>query len=237
MASPDNRPGAPQPSGASGSTSTSGIMQGATSAVSDIAQQAGTRVREQASQVAGQAQEHAQAFLSGQKEVAADHIEGVAKVLHDTVDQLRQRSPGAVTDYAERAVGSLDSVANALREQDLGALVGQVEDFARRQPVLFLAGSVAIGFALARFLKSSSRSSQSTYGHASSRQFGGESYGFPSDTQRPSSSGAGGGGTRTEYGRHMDTERQNTERQNTRAGTSTGGGVASGARPSGGESR
>jgi hypothetical protein len=230
MASPDNQPGASRPSGASGGTSTSGIIHSATSAVSDIAQQAGSRVREQASQAAGQAQDHAQAFLSEQKEVAAEHIEGVAKVLHDTVDQLRQRSPGAVTDYAERAVGSLDSVANALREQDIGALVGQVEDFARRQPVLFLAGSVAIGFALARFLKSSSRSSQSAHGHASSRQY--ESYGFPSDAHRPRSSGAGGSQARTEFGRHMDTERQNT-----RADTSTGGSPASGARPSGAESR
>jgi hypothetical protein len=30
-----------------------------------------------------------------------------------------------------------------------------VEDFARRQPALFIGGSVAAGFALARFLKSS----------------------------------------------------------------------------------
>lgn len=104
----------------------------------------------------GEAGAQAQAFLSDQKERAADHLDGVVKVLHDTVDQLRQRSPGAVADYAERAVGGLDSVAHALREQDVRSLVGQVEDFARRQPVLFLAGSVAAGFALARFLKSSS---------------------------------------------------------------------------------
>jgi hypothetical protein len=132
--------------------------------MSDIASEAGTRARDQAARAAGQVQDQAQAFLSEQKEVAADHIEGVAKVLHETVGQLRQKSPGAVTDYAERAVEGLDSVANALRERDMRDLVGQVEDFARRQPVLFIAGSVAIGFALARFLKSSGSGS---YGQAS----------------------------------------------------------------------
>jgi hypothetical protein len=174
MASLDN------PSGASGSASST--PQSATSAMSDMTQQGGDRVRDQASRAAGQVQEQAQAFISGQKEVAADHIEGVAKVLHDTVDQLRQKSPGAVTDYAERAVESLDSVANALRERDVRDLVGQVEDFARRQPVLFLAGTVAIGFALARFLKSSSR--------------GGASYGQGSGSYRSNGSGyqASGGG-------------------------------------------
>jgi hypothetical protein len=159
MASADNNPGSPPSSGASGSSG----MQGATAAASDAAQQAAGRARAQASRTADEAQEHAKAFLSEQKEAAAEHIDGVVKVLHDAVDQLRQRSPGAVTDYAERAVGGLDSVAHALREQDMRALVGQVEDFARRQPVLFLAGSVAVGFALARFLKSSSHD----YGQAS----------------------------------------------------------------------
>jgi hypothetical protein len=183
MAGPENQ------AGGSGSTSVSGGVQGATSAVSGIAQQATERVREQASRAAGQAQHQAQAFLSQQKDVAAGHLEGVAKVLHDTVDQLRERSPGAVTEYAERAVDSLDSVAAALRDQDVRSLVGQVEDFARRQPVLFLAGSVAIGFALARFLKSSSRNG----GYTSYGQGG--QYGAATGSQ-----------PRTEYGRHMDTQ-------------------------------
>lgn len=183
MAGPENQAGGP------GSTSGSSSNQGATSTISGVAQQATELVREQASRAAGQAQHQAQTFLSQQKDVAADHIEGVVKVLHDTVDQLRERSPGAVTEYAERAVGSLDSVAAALREQDVRSLIGQVEDFARRQPVLFLAGSVAVGFALARFLKSSTRNGgYSTYGQ-------GGQYGAASGSQ-----------PRTEYGRHMDTQ-------------------------------
>jgi hypothetical protein len=218
MASPD------QP----GASSSSGI-QGATSAVSNMAQQASERVREQASHAVGQAQEHAQAFLSEQKVVAADHIEGVARVLHDTVDQLRQRSPGAVTDYAELAVGSLDSVASALREQDVRSLVGQVEDFARRQPVLFVAGSVAIGFALARFLKSSSRAG---YGQGSTGQFGssGQRHGSgPSGAYRSSAPGSTGSRSATEFSRHMNTEGQV---HGTRTSASTAGnGSGRGQRP------
>jgi hypothetical protein len=222
MAGPDNESGASRSSGASDSTSTSGMVQSATSAASDIAQQAGARVREQASHATGQVQEHAKAFLSEQKGVAADHIEGVAKVLHETVDQLRQRSPGAVTDYAERAVGGLDSLADALREQDVRALVGQVEDFARRQPVLFIAGTVAIGFALARFLKSSSRSGG--YGHASGQ------YGAQRQNYR-SSSAAGQASPRTEFSRHMDTESGHT------SGTTSSSSAGNGAPPSGEEQR
>lgn len=201
MASSDNQSGASRSSGASGGTSST--LQSATSAVSDIAQQATDRVRDQASRAAGQVQDQAQAFFTEQKDVAADHIEGVAKVLHDTVDQLRQRSPGAVTDYAERAVESLDSVANALRERDVRDLVGQVEDFARRQPVLFLAGTVAIGFALARFLKSSGRGgAHYGQGYGSSYRSGGQGYG---STAYRSGSGSQPSRSGTEFGRHMAT--------------------------------
>jgi hypothetical protein len=201
MASSDNQSGASRSSGTTGSSSST--LQSATSAVSDIAHQAGDRVRDQASRAASQVQEQSQAFLSEQKEVAADHIEGVARVLHDTVDQLRQRSPGVVTDYAERAVQSLDSFANSLRDRDVRDLVTQVEDFARRQPVIFLAGSVAVGFALARFLKSSSQ--RSSYGQGSGRSvmrdqdYGDSSY--RSGTSRGHASDQG-----TEYARHMATE-------------------------------
>jgi hypothetical protein len=227
MASPENQSSASHSSGSSGA----GAMQ---SAMSDVAHQATEQIRDHASRAAGQAQERAQAFLSEQKEVAAEHIDGVVKVLHETVDQLRQRSPGAVSDYAERAVDSLDSVAQALREQDLRALVGQVEDFARRQPVMFIAGSVAIGFAVARFLKSSSRSGNGGYGqgatpphdsgHADDRS---SSY-RGAGTNRP-------GAANTEFGRHVATAQRSAQGGSAASSaedTSPGGGQ----RPTGQES-
>jgi hypothetical protein len=73
-----------------------------------------------------------------------------------------------------------------------------VEDFARRQPVLFIAGTVAIGFALARFLKSSSRSG---YDHSQASALG--------QGHRPSSHGGTPVGRpaqpNTEFSRHMAT--------------------------------
>jgi hypothetical protein len=121
---------------------------------------AARRVGNEASKVAEHAQEKATAFLAGQKAAAADHLEGLSQPLHEAVDRLRQKSPGLVGDYAQRAVDGLDSVAAALREQDMRAMALAVENFARRRPTMFIAGSVAAGFALARFLKSSSRGPQ-----------------------------------------------------------------------------
>jgi hypothetical protein len=127
------------------------------SETSEATRDAVHRVREEAAAVAGHAKDRARAFLDGQKDAAADHIESVSQTLHETVDRLREKSPGALSDYAERAVQGVDSLAATLREQDVRSMVRSVENLARRQPALFVAGSVAAGFALARFLKSSSR--------------------------------------------------------------------------------
>ena len=46
-------------------------------------------------------------------------------------------------------------VADVVRERDMRELVGEVENFARRQPTLFFGGAMILGFAALRFLKSS----------------------------------------------------------------------------------
>jgi hypothetical protein len=122
-----------------------------------MAQQAAERVREETGRVAGQAKQQAQTFVSQQKDLVADRVTDVADVLRETVGQLDERVPGAIANYAHQAIDRLDDAASYLREQDLNSLIADAEDFARRQPLLFLAGSMAVGFALARFLKSSAQ--------------------------------------------------------------------------------
>lgn len=120
----------------------------------DTAKQAASEIRDQAAGIAGQASQQAQSMLQGQKELAADRIENFADMLRDTADRLDQEAPGALAGYAHQAVSGLDNAAQALRTKNFDTLIADVEGFARRQPTLFLLGSVAAGFALARFLKS-----------------------------------------------------------------------------------
>lgn len=121
----------------------------------DTVKQTAAEMREQAAGMAEQATQQAQSMLQGQKELAADRLENFADMLRDTADRLDQEAPGALAGYAQQAVSGLDNAAEALRTKSLDTLIADVEGFARRQPTLFLLGSVAAGFALARFLKSS----------------------------------------------------------------------------------
>lgn len=135
-----------------------------TSGAIDTAKQAASEIRERAADMAGEATQQARSMLQGQKELAADRIENFADMLRDTARRMDEEAPGALAGYAQQAVSGLDSAAQALRTKNIDTLIADVEGFARRQPTVFLLGSVAAGFALARFLKSSSERRPETGG-------------------------------------------------------------------------
>ena len=55
-----------------------------------------------------------------------------------------------------RAADTLEKATHAIESRDLDALLAEGQDYARRQPMVFLGASFAAGFALARLLKASS---------------------------------------------------------------------------------
>lgn len=121
----------------------------------ETAQQAGEQAKSMAEQARERAKEHTQTVLDQQKSAAADQIGGLASALHQTADSLQQQNYGFVAQYTERAARSLEDMAESLRARDINELIGQCEQLARRQPALFVGSSVALGFAFARFFKSS----------------------------------------------------------------------------------
>jgi hypothetical protein len=94
-------------------------------------------------------------FIDSQKRLAAVEVDGYACALHETARQLHDQQQDAVADYAERVASSLDSLAHNLRDKDMGEVIDNIGDFARRQPGVFITGAVAMGFLLSRFMKSS----------------------------------------------------------------------------------
>jgi len=108
-----------------------------------------------AGQVAEQAKQQATSQLESQKRRAVDSLVTVAQALRQTGEQLEQQEQGAVGGYVEQAAERVERVTNHLRSHDVPELLAQTQDFARRQPGLFVAGALALGFLGARFLMSS----------------------------------------------------------------------------------
>jgi ElaB/YqjD/DUF883 family membrane-anchored ribosome-binding protein len=112
-------------------------------------------IRATSPQIMDEVREAAQQMLDEQKTRAAEAVHGVAEALRQTAGQLQQREAGLTARYAGRAADQVDRLSDMVRDQSLASLLQDTETFARRQPEWFLAGSVAAGFLLGRFLKAS----------------------------------------------------------------------------------
>jgi len=127
-------------------------------------QQTAADVKEQVQQTAAGVKEQvaAQATdkLAGQKEAATGSLNSVAHAFRQTSEQLRDNEQTGIADYVERAAGQVEHFAGYLSRRDIRGLAQDVEQFARREPALFLGGALTLGIFAARFLKSSSQAAQ-----------------------------------------------------------------------------
>jgi hypothetical protein len=66
----------------------------------------------------------------------------------------RPEQAGPLVEYAEQAATWLDSCAAHIEDRGLDGLAGDVVDFARRRPAVFLAGAAVVGFSVGRLIRS-----------------------------------------------------------------------------------
>jgi hypothetical protein len=116
-----------------------------------------TQAREKAQGLAGQARERARQEVDRRSTETGERIGGAASDLRSVGEELRNRGKDGPARIAEQAADRVDRASSYLRDADSDRLLGDVEDFGRRQPWAVLAGAVLAGFAAARFLKASSR--------------------------------------------------------------------------------
>ena len=97
--------------------------------------------------------EEKKAGLTGSLTSVADSIRQVGDNIGKTSDQTSVTEYSA--QYARTAAEKLESVARYFDTRDLKAIARDTENFARRNPAIFLGGAFALGILAARFFKSS----------------------------------------------------------------------------------
>jgi hypothetical protein len=105
--------------------------------------------------IVGRVREQATAQLDSQKTKATDGLGTVADAVRHTTRHLREGQHDTVARYAEQAADQIDRLSRRLRDKDIGELMNDAQQLARRQPALFVGGAFALGLLGARFLKSS----------------------------------------------------------------------------------
>lgn len=170
-------------------------LQDTVGQVQQAAGEAVEQVQEKAGQVVDQLREQAGTRLEDQKHVLSEGLGTVASAIRKTSQQLREDEQAMVAQYADRAAEQIERVQQYLGDKELAQITGDLERFARREPVLFLGGGFLLGLMAVRFLKSSGRQAAAS-GNYSARHTGDSAparakvYGLPAG-------GATGGGAAT----------------------------------------
>jgi len=115
------------------------------------AQQAVENVQDTAEDLTQSAKAAAVDRADNAKSTAANEVDGVASALRKAADELRDDSPQSRT-FRQLSNGLAD-FSDTIRDKDFSELARDVSDFARRNPVVFLSGSVLLGLVASRFGK------------------------------------------------------------------------------------
>src|SRR4051812_49045007 len=111
------------------------------------------RIRTGREQFAGQAGDKARGLVSQGLERSSEALANVSKMVGDTAAGIDERLGEEYGDYARRAAGAIENVANTLAEKNPDELIEDTRNFVRNSPGIALAGAAIVGFVLARLFK------------------------------------------------------------------------------------
>jgi hypothetical protein len=113
-------------------------------------------VQDKAQGALGQARGRISEQVDQRSTQAGERISQQAADVRSVAEQLRSQGKDGPASVAEQVASQADRVGDYLKGASGDRILHDVEDFARRQPMLVAAGALALGFAASRFLKASS---------------------------------------------------------------------------------
>ncbi|MBE2316205.1 hypothetical protein DVA67_009475 [Solirubrobacter sp. CPCC 204708] len=119
-------------------------------------EQAKEKAAEKAQQAKGQAASRVKDQVDQRSTQAGEQVSSTASDIRSVADQLREQGKDQPAKLAEQAAQRAETLGDYLQRSDGDAILGDLEDFGRRQPWAVIAGGLALGFAASRFLKASS---------------------------------------------------------------------------------
>jgi ElaB/YqjD/DUF883 family membrane-anchored ribosome-binding protein len=132
--------------------------------VAERAQQAQEAAQEQVQEKAEQVRGQLRDQVDTRSTEIGEQVSGTSEAIREAASQLREKGQDGPARATEQAAEKMEQAGRWLTESDADRILGDVEDFARRQPWAVLAGGLVVGFAASRFLKSSSQQRYSTRG-------------------------------------------------------------------------
>ena len=119
---------------------------------SDPLDDAGKQAAEKAGEIAGRATDIGFQQADKGRDMAAEGITHVADSIRRVSRDMETNQP-KISNLADNAAEQAERLAAYLRDNDARQMINNVEDMARRQPLLFLGGAFVLGVATARLFK------------------------------------------------------------------------------------
>jgi soluble lytic murein transglycosylase-like protein len=109
-----------------------------------------------AKDAAREAAEKSKGRLEAQKHAAAAKADAIAGAARRAAHELEAEDQEVLSGYTRDLASGIEELSKRLRGASVDSLLADARDYARRNPAMFVIGSVALGFGLSRFLKASS---------------------------------------------------------------------------------
>jgi len=142
--------------GSTGTTESTGDGGSTTDQVKDQVKEKAQVAQDKAGGAVGQARGRISDQVDQRSTQAGERVAGTASDVRSIAEELRNQGKDAPANLAEQVANQADRVGDYLKEASGDRLLRDVEDFARRQPMLVAAGGLVLGFAASRFMKASS---------------------------------------------------------------------------------
>lgn len=121
----------------------------------DIAASAVQGVKQEAASFAASAQGMAAEKVEQQKRTAAETMTQFASAIRTAGDELARNDQSMAGRMVKQAADGLEGFTRSVADKRPEELLDAVREFGRRNPAAFVAGSVLMGVALGRFIRSS----------------------------------------------------------------------------------
>lgn len=129
---------------------------------SSAEQSSAQQLKDDASSLADNARSEAQDKVEDLRGTAADKVDTLAEGIQAAASKFEGDDIGHMSEYVTELAESLGRLSSSMRDKSGDELLKEVTRLARDNPALFVTGSIAVGFGLARFAKASTSHSGSS---------------------------------------------------------------------------
>jgi len=113
-----------------------------------------SKVKSDMNNFKAKATDSARAAAEKGKDRATEAVSSISKLIRDSAATIDENVGKQYGGYARSAADSVDGFASKMEAKDVDAIVGEAREFVRKSPAVAIGAAAAIGFVLARLVRS-----------------------------------------------------------------------------------